>query len=83
MKRLSPEVLADYDARILAALREKGPMKFGAMCEALGVDPRAKGKSPVWRIVDRRLQALSYKGLVRCPFSGVGGGRWMVREVKP
>ncbi len=80
MTRLPADVLADYDARILAALREKGPMSRYGLCCALGVF--AATPAIIEAVVVRRLQALSRKDLVTCPYNSKGG-RWMVREVKP
>lgn len=54
----------DLDARIIAALRHEA-LRFAALCEVLGIDPRSSARVPEWRAVERALQRMRRRGRVR------------------
>ena len=62
----------DWDRRILEAIADDGPT-FTTICERLGLNPKAPGDSPPWRLVDRRLQAMRKQFRVVCE-----GRKWRV-----
>lgn len=54
------------DDRVTAAVCDNGPIRFGALCDLLGVDPTERGKAPAWRAIDRSLQRLRKRGAIAC-----------------
>lgn len=68
----------ELDARIIAALRHHEALRFSALCEVLGIDPRSFARVPEWRAVDRALQRLRKRGVIACACT-----LWRVREVSP
>lgn len=64
----------DWDRRIIGAIDRDGP-SFATICVRLGLNPKAGGDSPPWRIVDRRLQAMRKQGRIACE-----KGKWRAVE---